>query len=76
MSEMREAVSVQLNICARRFHQLRQDEGSSEHKYWRFENCPADSCLEAKKALGLPVNHPAQGLVEPLTKSREPGAEG
>jgi len=84
VSEMIEAVREQFNKCARKFHGLQLELGSSEHKYWRFENCPADSCVEAKKALGLPVHHTAHGLVESLHANqaggepvvREPGQEG
>lgn len=84
MTEMIEAVRTQLEKCARRFHAQRLQDGAAEHKYWRFENCPADSCVEAKKALGLPVHHTAHGLVESLYANqagvepvdREPGEEG
>lgn len=56
MSRVTEAFSemrAQLEKCARQFHELRNLEGAAEHKYWKFENCTADSCAEARKALAI-----------------------
>jgi hypothetical protein len=41
--------------CARRYHDLLRGEASPSHRYWKFENCPADTCKDAREALGLPV---------------------
>ena len=37
--------------------------GNREHKWWKFEHCPAPACEEARRALDI-------------TEPREPGAEG
>lgn len=37
--------------AARRHHALGQQIGFAEHRFWRFENCPAPSCAEARSLL-------------------------
>jgi hypothetical protein len=51
LSENATALRDQLEKCARRFHALRQLVGAAEHKHWKFEYCPAESCTEARAAL-------------------------
>jgi hypothetical protein len=52
-----------LERSARRFHELQHINGAAEHKFWKFEHCPAPACAEARSALNI-------------TEPREPGAEG
>jgi hypothetical protein len=62
-----------LEKCARRYHQQRQYENSREHKFWTFENCPADGCKEARKALGMERAIMPPIGAEPAKYGREPG---
>jgi len=75
---MHAAVVEQLQKCARRFHEMRRADGSAEHKYWRFEDCPGPACVEAKKALGMPEPPELDFYTEVSgnVAEREPGAEG
>jgi hypothetical protein len=52
-----------LERSARRFHDLQQTMQAREHKFWKFEHCPAPACAEARRALDI-------------TEPRAPGAEG
>jgi hypothetical protein len=67
IQDVREA----LERSARRHHQERQYENSREHKWWKFENCPAQACDEARKALGMekaimpPIGPPPKPEREP-----------
>jgi hypothetical protein len=81
MSVNVDMLAAQLEKCARRFHQTRQVDNAAEHKFWKFENCPAESCREARKALGMP-----DAIMPPIGPSpvlmgahekvqREPGEE-
>jgi len=36
---------------AERYHALAQQVGLGEHRFWKFRNCPAPSCAEARAAL-------------------------
>lgn len=36
---------------ARRFHGLQLYLCSPEHRWWKFEHCPADSCRLAREAM-------------------------
>lgn len=67
-------LAAELEKCARRFHQVRQVENSQEHKFWKFENCPAESCTHARRALWPGVPDPVMPPIGP--PAREPGAEG
>lgn len=66
--------------CARRFHDFAGSQGAVQHRSWRFENCPAESCKSARKALGLrvhPLEEPcAPGHAATNPRLREPGQEG
>lgn len=53
MSTVADSLRAQLEKCARRFHETRLRDGAAEHRHWKFENCPAASCREARKALGF-----------------------
>ena len=58
-----EGLRLALERSARRFHELQNINGCREHKFWRFEHCPAPACAEARNALDI-------------TEPREPGSEG
>jgi hypothetical protein len=58
-----EGLRTALERSARRFHELQNITGCREHKFWKFEHCPAPACAEARSALDI-------------TEPREPGAEG
>lgn len=73
--------------CARRYHEFTASQGAVQHRAWHFENCPAESCKSARKALGLRVNpldnssatkpgpvNSGHAAAEP--RLREPGEEG
>jgi hypothetical protein len=68
---MREA----LEKTARRFHADRQYAGAQEHKWWKFENCPAPNCREARAALGMPEVAMPPIHETPAPPIREPGDE-
>jgi hypothetical protein len=76
VSEQIERVSANrlrevLNSSARRFHATCQRIGDPYHRSWTFERCPAQSCTEARAAIGIPQP-------EPLVPAgvRSPGEEG
>jgi hypothetical protein len=79
MADNENTVRQALEKTARRFHQERQYNNSQEHKWWKFENCPADYCKEARQALGMPegVMPPIHDTPAPaIPAPREPGEEG
>jgi hypothetical protein len=61
----------QLEKCARKYHVRMQEIDAPPHKFWKFEECPAGSCREARAALGIPQPAPI-----PKDAPREPGCEG
>lgn len=61
--------------CARRFHDFNVTQGSVQHRQWKFENCPAEACKSARKALGMRVN-PLLDEQLAEARGREPGQEG
>lgn len=66
--------------CARRFHDFNVTQGAVLHRNWKFENCPAEACASARKALGLRVNplgdKPGPESVNGPGRVRESGEEG
>lgn len=42
---------AEFEACARRYHARLQQDGHQEHRWWRFEHCPAGPCAQARAAL-------------------------
>jgi hypothetical protein len=70
------SLHVALDRAARRHHETMRLYGDKAHRYLTFEYCQAEACVEARRALGLPV-HPviqfAATVVSPGFESSNPG---
>jgi hypothetical protein len=41
----------ELELAARRLHDLRQLQSSEEHRWWKFGACPAQACAQSRLAM-------------------------
>jgi hypothetical protein len=49
--EQNAALRAQLEKTARKYHDVAQESRVPGHRYWKFENCPAQICVENRGIL-------------------------